>query len=44
MYSRRHWLRAAPSRVGHLFPRQLRRSECNQRLKAAAPLLEAALR
>src|SRR3954470_17644666 len=39
-----HWLRAAPSRVGHLFPRLLARSEYNQRLKDAAPLLEAALR
>jgi hypothetical protein len=40
----RHWLRAARSRVGHLFPRLLARSEYNQRLKAAGPLLEAALR
>jgi hypothetical protein len=32
----RHWLRAAPARVGHLFPRL--------RLKSAAPLMEAALR
>ena len=40
----RRWLRAAPSRVGHLFPRLLRQSEYNARLKAAAPLLEAALR
>ena len=24
----RHWLRAAPARVGHLFPRLLRQSEC----------------
>lgn len=39
-----HWLRAAASRVGHLFPRLLRQSECNQRLKTAAPLMEAALR
>ena len=39
-----HWLRAAPARVGHLFPRLLRQSEYNQRLKDAAPLLEAALR
>jgi hypothetical protein len=39
-----HWLRAAPSRVGHLFPRLLSQSEDNQRLKDAAPLLEAALR
>ncbi len=40
----RHWLRAAPSRVGHLFPRLLGQSEYNQRLKNAAPLMEAALR
>jgi hypothetical protein len=39
-----HWLRAAPGRVGHLFPRLLRQSEYNQRLKDAAPLLEAAVR
>ena len=40
----RHWLRAAPARVGHLFPRLLRQSEYNDRLKGAAPLMEAALR
>jgi hypothetical protein len=40
----RHWLRAAASRVGHLFPRLLGQSEYNQRLKAAAPLMDAALR
>jgi hypothetical protein len=40
----RHWLRAAASRVGHLFPRLLGQSEYNQRLKCAAPLMEAALR
>jgi hypothetical protein len=40
----RHWLRAAAVRVGHLFPRLLRQSEYNQRLKAAGPLMEAALR
>ncbi len=39
-----HWLRAAPTRVGHLFPRLLGQSEYNERLKAAAPLLEATLR
>jgi hypothetical protein len=32
----RHWLRAAPARVGHLFPRLLAQSEYNQRLKSAA--------
>jgi hypothetical protein len=40
----RHWLRAAPRLVGHLFPRLLRQSEYNARLKTAAPLMEAALR
>jgi hypothetical protein len=40
----RHWLRAAPKLVGHLFPRLLGQSECNERLKAAAPLMETALR
>src|SRR3974390_3126177 len=40
----RHWRRAAPRLVGHLSPRLLRQSEYNERLKAAAPLLEAALR
>ena len=40
----RHWLRAAPTRVGHLFPRLLSQSEYNQRLKGAAPLMDAALR
>jgi len=39
-----HWLRAAPRRVGHLFPRLLGQSEYNERVKAAAPLMEAALR
>ena len=40
----RHWLRAAPKLTGHLFPRLLRQSEYNERVKAAAPLMEAALR
>jgi hypothetical protein len=40
----RRWLRAAPKLVGHLFPRMLGQSEYNERLKAAAPLMEAALR
>jgi hypothetical protein len=40
----RHWLRAAAKRVGHLFPRLLRQSEYNTRLKNLAPLMEAALR
>jgi hypothetical protein len=39
-----HWLRAAPKLIGHLFPRLLGQSEYNTRLKAAAPLMEAALR
>ena len=40
----RHWLRAAPKLVGHLFPRLLGQSEYNERVKALAPLMEAALR
>jgi hypothetical protein len=32
----RHWLRAARSRVGHLFPRLLDQSEYNERLTADA--------
>ena len=40
----RHWLRAAPGRVGHLFPKLLGQSEYNERVKAAAPLMEATLR
>jgi hypothetical protein len=40
----RHWLRAARSRVGHLFPRLLAQGEYNRRVKNAGPLLEAALR
>jgi hypothetical protein len=40
----RHWLRAAAARVGHLFPQLLRQSEYNDRIKDAAPLMEAALR
>jgi len=40
----RHWLRIAPRLIGHLFPRLLRQPEYNTRLRAAAPLMEAALR
>ena len=40
----RHWLRIAPRLAGHLFPRLLRQSEYNERLKNLAPLMEAALR
>ena len=40
----RHWLRAAAKQVGHLFPRLLRQSGYNDRLKALAPLMEAASR
>ena len=40
----RHWLRSAPKLIGHLFPRLLRQPEYNTRLKAAAPLMETALR
>jgi len=43
-HDERHWLRAAPTRVGHLFPRLLGQSAYNRRLKDLAPLLEAALR
>ena len=39
----RHGLRAAPKLVWHLFPRLLGQAERNQRLKDAAPLMEAAL-
>jgi hypothetical protein len=39
-----HWLRAAPTRVGHLFPRLLSQPEYNRRLRKLAWLLEAALR
>jgi hypothetical protein len=39
-----HWLRAAPSRVGHLFPRLLSQPEYNRRLRAAGDLLEATVR
>ena len=35
----RHWLRAAPTLAGHLFPRLLGQPEYNARLKAAAPLM-----
>jgi hypothetical protein len=40
----RHWLRSAPARVGHLFPRLLRQSEYNLRLRLVAGLMEHALR
>jgi hypothetical protein len=40
----RHWLRAAGRFVGHLFPCLPGQSDYNARLKAAAPLLEAAMR
>jgi Transposase DDE domain len=40
----RRWLRAARKLVGHLFPRLLGQSEYNERVKALAPLMEAALR
>ena len=33
----RRWLRAAPGRMGRLFPRLLGQSECNDRVEAAAP-------
>src|SRR5215208_3774172 len=37
-----HWLRAAPSRVGHLFPRLLSQPAYNRRLRGLADLMEAA--
>ncbi|WP_017596040.1 transposase [Nocardiopsis potens] len=40
--SERHWMRAAPSRIGHLFPRLPGQSEYNRRLRDAAPALQAA--
>ena len=40
----RHWLRAAPGLVGHLFPRLPAQSQYNTRLRQIAPLMEAALR
>jgi hypothetical protein len=40
----RRWLRVAPGRVGHLFPRLPGQSAYNARLRDAAPLMEAALR
>jgi hypothetical protein len=43
-HDERHWLRAAPSRVGHLFPRLLSQPEYNRRLRKLAWLLEATLR
>jgi hypothetical protein len=39
-----HWLRAAPSRVGHLFPRLLSQSAYNRRLRGVADLMAATLR
>ena len=40
----RHWLRIAPRLIGHLFPRLLRQSEYNTRLRQLAALMEAAVR
>ena len=40
----RHWLRAAPRLVGHLFRGCPANSEYNTRLRQLAPLMEAALR
>jgi hypothetical protein len=39
-----HWLRAAPARIGHLFPWLLSQPAYNRRLRAVAELMEAALR
>ena len=40
----RHWLRAAPKLIGHLFPRLLRQSSTTPGSRRRAPLMEAALR
>jgi hypothetical protein len=40
----RHWLRAAPGQAGHLFPRLLAQSGYSQRVRAAGPLMDAAVR
>ena len=40
----RHWLRIAPRLIGYLFPRLLRQSGYNTRLRQLAPLMEAAVR
>lgn len=40
--SERHWLRTAPGRIGHLFPRLPGQSEYNRHLRDAAPGLLAA--
>ena len=40
----RHWPRAAPRLVGHLFPPLLAQSQYNTRLRQIAPLTEAAPR
>lgn len=41
--SERHWMRAAPARIRHLFPRLPSQSEYNRHLRALAPaLLQAA--
>ncbi|RCV48418.1 hypothetical protein DEF23_22945, partial [Marinitenerispora sediminis] len=40
--SERRWLRTAPSRIGHLFPRLPGQSEYNRRLRALGPVLFAA--
>ena len=42
--SERHWLRAAPKQVGHLFPRLLSQSEYNRRLRHLSQLMDAAMR
>jgi len=37
--SERHWMRTAPTRIGHLFPRLPGQSEYNRHLRALAPAL-----
>lgn len=41
--SERHWMRAAPARIGHLFPRLPGQSEYNRHLRRAAPDLLRAI-
>ena len=41
--SEHHWLRMCYARLGHLFPYLLKQPGCHKRLKAAAPLLAAAI-
>lgn len=42
--SEHHWMRAAPARIGHLFPRLPGQPEYNRHLRSLAPVLLAASR